>query len=70
MRLILFLLTFIPFVTFSQTDSWVRFAVQYDYWADQESSFSFVTNANGDTILYHEPTTPWEYLDTIVYCNS
>jgi len=54
----------------AQTDSWVNFAVQYDYWASQESGFTFVSNANGDTILYHEPTQPWEYLDTIVDCNS
>ena len=71
MKKLLFLLALLPTMLLSQTtDSWVRFAVQYDYWADQESSFSFVTNANGDTILYHEPTTPWEYLDTIVNCNS
>ena len=71
MRLVLFLLTFLPLVTFGQqTDSWVRFAVQYDYWANQESGFTFVADANGDTILFHEPTTPWEYLDTIVNCNS
>ena len=70
MKKFLVFLALLPTLLAAQTDSWVRFAVQYDYWADQESSFSFVTNANGDTILYHEPTTPWEYLDTIVYCNS
>ena len=52
------------------TDSWVRFAVQYDYWGNQESAFTFVSNTNGDTVLYHEPTQPWEYLDTVVNCNS
>ena len=77
MRKLLYLLWYVllPTMALAQpvpptTDSWVRFAVQYDYWADQESSFSFVTNTNGDTILYHEPTTPWEYLDTIVNCNA
>ena len=25
-------------------DSWVKFAVQYDYWAPFESNFTFVTN--------------------------
>ena len=71
MRKLLFLLLILPTVIFAQTtDSWVRFAVQYDYWGDQESAFTFVSNANGDTILYHQPTQPWEYLDTIVDCNS
>ena len=51
-------------------DSWVRFAVQYDFWAPQESGFTFVQDSNGDTVLFHEPTQPWEYLDTIVSCNS
>jgi len=54
----------------AQTDSWVRFAVQYDYWGNQESAFTFVSDVNGDTVFYHEPTQPWEYLDTIVDCNS
>ena len=70
MKKLLFLLLLLPSVIFAQTDSWVKFAVQYDYWAPQESAFTFVSNANGDTVLYHQPTTPWEYLDTIVDCNS
>ena len=71
MKRFLMLMTIIwSFSLSAQTDSWVNFAVQYDYWASQESGFTFVSNANGDTILYHEPTEPWEYLDTIVYCNS
>ena len=71
MRKLLFLLALLPTLLLAQTtDSWVRFAVQYDYWAPQESAFTFVSNTNGDTILYHQPTTNWEYLDTIVDCNS
>ncbi len=71
MRKLLFLLAMLPTLLLAQTtDSWVRFAVQYDYWAPQESAFTFVSNTNGDTILYHQPTSNWEYLDTIVDCNS
>ena len=71
MRKLLFLLALLPTLLLAQTtDSWVRFAVQYDYWAPSESAFTFVSNTNGDTILYHQPTTNWEYLDTIVDCNS
>ena len=70
MKKLLFLLALLPTLLSAQTDSWVRFAVQYDYWAPQESAFTFVSNANGDTVLYHQPTSNWEYLDTIVDCNS
>ena len=54
----------------SEEDSWVNFAVQYDWWAPQESNFTFVSDANGDTIFYHEPTIPYEYLDTTVFING
>ena len=70
MKKFLLLLALLPTLLVAQTDSWVQFAVQYDYWAPQESAFTFVSDANGDTVLYHQPTNPWEYLDTIVNCNS
>jgi hypothetical protein len=70
MKKLLLLITLLPTLLLSQTDSWVKFAVQYDYWGDQESAFTFVSDVNGDTVFYHEPTQPWEYLDTIVNCNS
>ena len=54
----------------SAQNSWVRFKVQYDYYAPQESNFTFVANSNGDTLLYHVPTQTYEYLDTLIYCNS
>ena len=70
----LLLLALLPTLLLAQPGpgqpSWVRFAVQYDYWANQESSFTFVANGNGDTLLYHEPSVPYEYLDTVVLCNS
>ena len=37
MKRLLFILALLPTMLLAQTDSWVRFAVQYDYWAPQES---------------------------------
>ena len=70
MKRILYILLLLPALLFAQADSWVNFAVQYDYYAPQESNFTFVSNANGDTILYHQPTSSYEYLDTTIFCNS
>ena len=71
MKKFLLLLAFLPTILLAQPGpSWVRFEVQYDFWGPDESAFTFVSNANGDTILYHEPSDPWEYLDTIVLCGS
>ena len=68
------LILLLPLILIAQpgppTDSWVRFAVQYDFWGPDESAFTFVSNTNGDTVLYHQPSDPWEYLDTIVNCDS
>ena len=74
MRHLVLLLALLPTLLLAQPapgqPSWVRFAVQYDYWAPDESSFTFVANANGDTLLYHQPSAAYEYLDTIVLCQS
>ena len=51
-------------------NSWVQFTVQYDFYAPQESNFTFVSNANGDTLLYHAPTATYETLDTIINCDA
>ena len=51
-------------------NSWVQFTVQYDFYAPQESNFMFVSNANGDTLLYHAPTTTYETLDTVINCDA
>ena len=69
MKKLLLLLAFLPTMLSAQ-NSWVRFKVQYDYYAPQESNFTFVANSNGDTLLYHVPTQTYEYLDTLIYCNS
>ena len=53
------------------TDSWVRFSVQYDYYAPSESNFFMVEDTLlGDTVMFHQPTTPYELLDTIININS
>ena len=76
MRIIFFLLTFLPLVMLGQpgpspTDSWVRFAVQYDFYAPQESNFFMVEDTIlGDTVIFHQPTIAYEYLDTIININS
>ena len=72
MRRLLFLLVILPSVIFAQTtDSWVRFAVQYDFYAPQESNFFMVEDTiSGDTVMFHQPTVSYEYLDTILNLNS
>lgn len=71
MKKLLFLLLLIPTVTFSQTDSWVNFKVQYDFYAPSESNFFMVEDTiNGDTAIFHQPTTAYQYLDTTIYINS
>ena len=71
MRKILFLLAFLPTLIAAQTDSWVRFAVQYDFYAPQESNFFMVEDTiSGDTVMFHQPTVAYEYLDTILNLNS
>ena len=69
MRKLLLILLLLPTFLLAQ-DSWVNFKVQYDYWAPGESEFTFVSNSNGDTLLYHEPAVPYELLDTLINCNS
>ena len=71
MKKILFLLALLPTMLLAQTDSWVRFAVQYDYYAPQESNFFMVEDTiSGDTVMFHQPTVPYEVLDTVVNINS
>ena len=65
----LILLLLLPFVTFSQ-NTWVNYQVQYDFYAPSESHFFMVSDANGDTAMFHQPTNPYEFLDTTIYINS
>ena len=64
MRNLLLILLF-PTLLFGQ-DSWVRFQVQFDFYAPQESNFFMVSDGNGDTSIFFQPTFQYEYLDTII----
>jgi hypothetical protein len=59
-------------ISFSQTtNSWVQFVVQYDYYSPSESNFFMVEDTiSGDTVIFHQPTQPYEVLDTIINLNS
>jgi len=72
MKKLIFLLLILPSVLFAQTpDSWVNFTVQYDSWAPQESNWFMVEDTvNGDTAIFHQPTTAYQYLDTTININS
>ena len=74
MKKLLFLILVIPTTLFAQygnTDSWVQFVVQYDFYAPQESNFFMVEDTiSGDTVMFHQPTNQYEYLDTIIPLNS
>ena len=66
------LLTFIFLlnVAFAQ-DTWVNFKVQYDFYGPSESNFFMVEDTvNGDTIMFHAPSVPYELLDTTIDLNS
>ena len=69
MKKLLLVLLLLPTVLLSQ-DSWVRFEVQFDFYAPTESNFFMVSNAYGDTSMFFQPTTQYEYLDTIIAINS
>ena len=70
MKKLLFILLLVPFLGFTQTDSWVNYKVQFDFYAPQESNFFMVGNALGDTVMFYQPTVPYEYLDTTININS
>ena len=66
MKKLLFILLLLPNLLFSQTDSWVRFQVQFDFYAPTESNFFMVSDSTLDSTFYYQPTQPYEYLDTII----
>lgn len=51
-------------------NSWVRFEVQFDFYAPAESNFFMVSDDNGDTSIFFQPTNQYEYLDTIIGVSS
>tara|TARA_R110000803_G_scaffold7155_2_gene23042 strand:- start:1975 stop:6060 length:4086 start_codon:yes stop_codon:yes gene_type:complete len=63
---ILLLTLLIPFLGFTQNDSWVRFQVQFDFYAPAESNFFMVSDSTLDSTFFYQPTQPYEYLDTII----
>ena len=66
---LLSLLLSIPFLGISQTnDSWFKIEVQFDFYAPTES-FVVVTQS-GDTLVNHQPTTNYEFFESIVVCDS
>ena len=70
MKKLVFLLMVIPTILFSQTDSWVNFKVQFDFYAPSESNFFMVEDGTGIQVMFYQPTVPYEYLDTTININS
>ena len=72
MKKLLVLLALLPTLLLAQTtDSWVNFKVQYDYYAPSESNFFMVEDTLlGDTVMFHQPTMAYQYLDTTINVNS
>ena len=63
MKNLLLLLLLLPFTLLGQ-NSWVNFEVRFDYYSPQESNFFMVGDANGDTVMFYQPTISYEELDT------
>ncbi len=69
MKKLLLILLLLPFIGLGQ-NTWVNYQVQYDFYAPAEAHFFMVSDANGDTAMFHQPTTPYEFLDTTIFINS
>ena len=66
-KILSLLLCVIPLLGISQ-DSWFNLEVQFDYYGPQES-FALLSQS-GDTLVYHVPTAPYEFFETIVLADS
>ena len=63
------LLLMIPIFGIAQSnDSWFNLEVQFDFYGPSES-FVLLSQA-GDTLVNHQPTVPFEILQTIVFADS
>ena len=62
------LLLLLPLSIFSQ-NSYIVVEAQYDSFGPAESEF-YITDDNGDTILYHAPTAQFEYYIDTVWTNA
>ena len=65
----LLLILLLPILSFGQ-NSWVNFEVRFDFYGAQESNFFMVGDANGDTVMFYQPTVSYEELDTTIQLDS
>ena len=61
----LILLLLLPLTLFSQS-TWVNLKVQYDFYGVQESNCFMVNDSSGQQAFFHQPTTPYQFLDTTI----
>jgi hypothetical protein len=66
MKKLIILLALIPTLLFGQNNTWVRFQVQFDFYAPQESNFFMVNDSTGVQQFFYQPTNPYEVLDTVI----
>ena len=66
MKKLILLLALIPTLLFGQNNTWVRFQVQFDFYAPQESNFFMVNDSTGVQQFFYQPTDPYEVLDTVI----
>ena len=67
-KILVLLLCVLPFLGFSQNDSWFKLEVQFDYYADDES-FALITQ-QGDTLVNYQPNNPFEFYSTTIQADS
>ena len=67
-KILVLLLCVLPFLGFSQNDSWFKLEVQFDYYADDES-FALITQ-QGDTLVNYQPSNPFEFYSTVIQADS
>ena len=66
---LIYLLMMIPFFGMAQSnDSWFNLEVQFDFYGPSESFV--LLSQNGDTLVNHQPTVPYEILQTLVLADS
>ena len=66
MKRLLLVLALLPTLLSAQNNTWVRFQVQFDFYAPQESNFFMVNDSTGSQQFFYQPTQPYEVLDTVI----
>ena len=66
MKKLLLVLALLPTMLLAQNNTWVRFQVQFDFYAPQESNFFMVNDSTGSQQFFYQPTQPYEVLDTVI----